>query len=173
VAQLNVSLELRGGGTLTDSSGINPATERANLGTGDFGEIKLDLASGTGDLAANQWYLGQRTLAATTAENLDLQALANKLGTAVLTKVRGLLIRIVSPDGTKYLKVGPQNQSNGWQGPFSVVTANGWVRVDWLCLLACGYGSGIGAVDATHKVLRVDNPGAGSVTYDIWLLGVA
>lgn len=169
---LNLSLSVKGGGTLSDESGINPATETASVGGGGFAPIQLDLTTGTGDLGANQWYLGQRTLAATTGENLDLRSIANKLGSVVLAKVRGILVRIVEPDGTKALRVGPQNQSNAWQGPFAVADADGWLRVDWLLLLASGYADGLGVVDATHKILRVYNPGAGSVTYDLFLIGV-
>jgi hypothetical protein len=172
MADLNLTLKVEGSGLLS-VTGIERTTSVVNLGTSDALPIDLSLGDGTGDSQGNQWYFASHTLAATTGVNLDLTALANALGSVAFTKIRHMVVILSAPDGTKVIRVGPQNETNGWQGPFPVVTANGWFEVRDALVLGSRYADGIGAVSGTNKILRLYNPGAGSVTVQVWLIGVA
>lgn len=179
-ATLTAAINITGSGSLSDpSSSTEPssAVESVNIGT-TLSAIAIAYTSGTADSKCNQWYCAQRTVTAGGNVDLDLNgSLTNKItgaGTIAFTKVRCLILVLRSKTATTdYLKVGPQNVANGWTGPFSVATANGWIRVDRLFVLENPTDNGIGAVTAgSADVLRLNNPGANDITVDIWALGV-
>lgn len=145
-------------------------------GSGNFDDIESEFTFGTGSPSqANMLWHDQRTVAATTSDDLDLAgSLTNAFGeTITFTAVKLIIVSIDSPDGTKSLRVGPQNGTNPWQGPFGGTTAAIYLTVyEWLAL--CNSFSGYGTITAgSADTLRIYNPGAGSVTYNIVILGVA
>lgn len=127
---------------------------------------------GTGDNQVNKAYFAQRTLNATTTESLDLAGgITDYAGAAItLTVLKYAYLAIVSPDGTKALRVGPQNVANaaqlGWGGTGATVYDT--IYTDWeLYRPIDGYAITAG----TGDLFPVHNPGAEAVTYAILLMG--
>lgn len=181
---LSLTFYLVGNGTLTDATQVvNVGYEPFKIGNdtpqfpGDGVQPEIDLSTGTGDGQGNQWYQGQRTLAATTYDLLNLNdatlGLKNGIGQPIqLVKVKVLLIVINGHDGVKNLLIGPQNQTHAWQGWFGGVTANYYDTVYWFHAIGNEDGNGIGTVlDSTHNILAIYNPTASPITYSIFIAG--
>lgn len=177
-ANLSLTITIQGGGTLRETTGVNPASEAVTIGASGFPALQIALTNGTGDDQANQWYAARRTLANGGTDSLDLNAVAggltNKFGQSlVLTKVRALLVVIDNPDGTKAVTVGPQNVANAWQGPFLGTGAQAGITVKHLAIVACGKGAGLGTVTpGTGDLLVVKNNSGVPVDYYVWPVGV-
>lgn len=129
--------------------------------------------NGTGSFQVNQVYCAQRALAATTFDLLDMAgSLTNLGGTITFTKIKYLRVEIVSPDGTKVLRVGPQNQSNpvplGWGGTGATVYREVYYAEEWNMPYA-----GFTVTAGTGDILPIYNPGATSVTYAILIAGLS
>ena len=180
---LTLQIGVQGSGLLADANAIiNPASETFQIGAqavsfpGDTVLPALVLSTGTGNLQGNQWYSGQRVLAAGAFDLLNLRdaalGLLNGLGQRVqLARVVGFLIVVNNHDGVQNLRVGPQAQANAWQGPFSGVVADQYLTIYWLVFLANDTANGLGIVDATHNILPVFNPTAAAITYSIFVVG--
>ena len=142
---LSLTVGVSGSGTLSDASTINPATESFQVGVkssqfpGDGVVPQLSLQTGaTPPGEANQWYLGQRSVNATSFDLLNIadavSGLVNGLGQPIdLAKVLGLLIVVNNHDGIKNLRIGPQAQTHAWQGPFSGIGADQYLTIYWAC----------------------------------------
>jgi hypothetical protein len=135
--------------------------------------LAVDLTYGTTSAKANWMYYASRTVAATTADNLDLSgSLTDGLGNTIsATKLKLAVIAIASPDGTKSLRVGPRGVANAAQLNFGGVAATDYQTVThwwWLYEPVAGYT----ITAATADIFGVYNPGAGSVTYSVLLAGV-
>lgn len=168
---LSIGERVSGGGRIVDdavntqqtiSPGVTPAPSQV-----------FNLSFGTASGQANQWYAAQRTVAATTADNLDLSGvLVNPVsGTVTLTAVKRVLVQIVSPNGTKSLRVGPQNVSNAWQGPWGGTGATVYETVYESFDIKNQFG-GWAVTAGTGDILGIYNPSLTSVTYFIWIIGV-
>lgn len=164
----NIGIKISGGGTLTSTDALASPTQQASIGSGTFSSLDLNFSNGSGNSQISNWYLGQRTVNAGANDDIDLTAILNALAVALgATKIKVFLIRIVSPDGTKVLRVGPGAVSNPWNS--WIGGTNPYLLVyDWF-LLPNRYGYTVTAT--TGMNLRVTNPGASSVTYDLWLIG--
>ncbi len=182
---LAVSEQVAGGGKVSDSNTL--ISQIVNYGSGVLpsGNITFGFGTGAGTVGtngasgnANAWYAAQRTVAATTADNLTLYgSLTDAEGATLNFKyIRRILIYIISPDGIKSLYVGPRGISSAWGGaanmPWpggatSVVYEQVWWKWDIVHPFA-GW-----TVDHTTPadVLGIYNPGATSVTYAIWIIG--
>lgn len=178
-ATLNVLLKVTGNGTLTNptlTGSLTGASDAFSIGANSLDAITISYTSGTGDNQANQWYVLQRTVTAGGNTDLDLAAtLTNRFGqTITFAKVRTLILKLRSKTAsTDYLQVGPQGVTNGWQGPWSAVDADSWIRVDSLLILDNPTDNGIGAVTSgSADVLRLNCPGANNVTVDVLIFGV-
>lgn len=175
MAGIVATLSMTGTSTADLSSGLSRATELITLGTDQFAALKLSLGAGTGEDQANQHWGDQITVAAGADEDLDLTALSGLMpGTTVnFSRVVAVVMAILDPDGALALQVGPQGVTNGWQGWFSDVLAANWEEVKQGLYKPNTKGATPGwTVDATHKVLRLHNPGAADVTCRIVILGV-
>lgn len=126
---------------------------------------------GTGTGQANAFYVATRTVTATTADNLNLSSLSLGGTTFSLTKVKYVLIAISAPDGTKSLRVGPRGVSNAaqlWAGGTAsgnyetVYTYREWIEPY----------TGYAVTASTADILGIYNPGAGSVTYGVVIIGL-
>lgn len=168
---LRVGEQILGGGRIFDDS--TGQQQPASYGFGVLPETTFSLETGTGSGQANKWYLARRTLAATTYDLLDLAGgLSDYKGNAItLTTLKRALVKVVSADGSKRLRVGPQNQANaaqlGWGGTGATVYADVYdvldLRHPW---------AGWAVTAGTGDVFPVYNPTAGSIDYAVWLLGV-
>ena len=127
-------------------------------------------ANGTGANQVQQMWSDERTLTTTTSETLDLSALAGgAFGTVNFSKIKEIIIQVTTATSGFRLLVG-----GGSTNPFTAfvldpsdkiyVGAGGQVH---LSNPVDGY-----TVDGTHKILTLENPSGGSLTYKITLIGV-
>lgn len=126
------------------------------------------LTGGTGSGQADAYWSDTRSVSAGSNDDIDLTAVVSELG---FSAVKSIQVEVLSTSGVLLVgKVG--SVTNGWDGPFHSVTGC-YQRVEAEGCWA-NHCTGAGwTVDATHKVLRVNNPGAASVSYRITLVGVA
>lgn len=167
---LTVSLEDSGLFRLSDST--NGVTVTQRLGTTSVPVATFSLEWGTGTNQANALYVsGLRSVAATTADNLNLSTLSMAGATFSLTKVKYVLVVISGPDGTKSLRVGPRGVSNAaqlWAGGTAagnyetVITDRAWKHPY----------AGWDVTATTADILGIYNPGAGSVSYCVVVAGL-
>lgn len=166
---LNTDVRLSGYYLLKDSALGQTITQR--LGGAMLPTADTAFEWGTGSGQANALYVATRTVAATTADNLNLTTLALGGTTFSLTKVKYVLVAISAPDGTKSLRVGPRGVSNAaqlWAGG----TASGnyetvFTYREWIHPFA-----GWDVTASTADILGIYNPGAGSVTYGVVIIGL-
>lgn len=166
---LNTDVRLSGFYQLKDSTLGQTITQRV-------GGTLLPAAAtafewGTGSGQANALYVATRTVNATTADNLNLSSLALGGTTFSLTKVKYVLIAISSPDGTKSLRVGPRGVANAAQLWAGGTAAGNYETVvsyrEWIHTFA-----GWDVTASTADILGIYNPGAGSVTYGVAIIGL-
>lgn len=169
---LSLTRSLTVQGTLTNDSTICITTDAVTSGTNSFPTLSRTITDGTGAGQCNKWYRAYRTLAAGTADNLDLAgSLLDPFGnTLTFTGIKYIAIALVaaSANGTNKLTVG--NATNPFVGPFS---AAGTIDIfDSLELYHPG-ASGWTVTAGTGDILKINNPGAASVTYCILIAGNA
>jgi hypothetical protein len=165
---LTLSLATQGGGSIADDA--TDVTQRFAFGGAVLPAVAVELASGTGDNQANKVYLELRTLAAAATDLIDLTGLTDFQGDALsFAKVKYLFVGIVSADGTKELRVGPQGATDAfdgfWGGAGATVYDRVWHSQEWKQLVG-----GV-ATGGTDKVLAVHNPGGSSVDYALFVAG--
>ena len=124
--------------------------------------------SGTGANKAQVLFSDERTLLTTTDETLDLMALTSAFGVTTLSKIKAIVVSVVTLSNGYRLQIGgaAANAVSGFfvdPGDILEVQAGSTLV---LTAPVNGY-----AVDATHKDLKISNPSGGSVTYDIYLIG--
>lgn len=156
--------------TLTQDSTLAVTTDVVASGSSSFPTLTLTLTDGTGAAQANKWYRSYRTLGATTAENLDLSgSLLDPFGnTLAFTGIKSIAVAVVAPDGTKSVTIGGA-ASNPFIGPLS---AAGTLNVPYSVVLNNPNSAGWLVTAATADQFRVYNPGAASVIYCIWIVGI-
>lgn len=134
---------------------------------------EFDLADGTGAGQANAAYKKEISLAATTYLDLDLKGGGGELdvrgGAMAMTAVKLVILKLTTPGASTSLRFGPQNRTNAAQLWFQDVTANFYLTV--LDKLYMGDARAGWALDATHKVISLYNPGASTVAGTLWVFG--
>lgn len=147
---------------------------RSRFGTAPTPSGLFQLTDGTGSGEANQVYEAVLSIATSTTEEIDLKGGNGEedvLGVALaMTAVKGVeLILTTAPATGVSLRFGPQNVTNAAQLWFQAATANFYVEVkDRFAMLERHAGW---ALDATHKVLAIHNPGAATVAAWIRVIG--
>lgn len=170
---LDATFTLTGAGTLTPATApsLESPVSALNIGDGEWDEaLSVTFADGNGSGQAETWYSGERIVAATTADNLDLSGvLSNVFGVSIAAvKVKWIILAIVTPDGTKTIRIGPRNQANAWQGPWGGTGATVYQDVThWQPFFEPVNGWSVTA--GTGDILGIYNPSAVSVTYRIWI----
>lgn len=130
------------------------------------------LASGVGADQADRIFSDTRTIAASTAEDLDLSgSLLDALGgTFILVKVKLIMI-VAAAANTNSLKIGGDAASIPLFGAVAdfIVLPPGGVFL-WTAPAAAG----LAVTATTGDILQVENGGAGtSVTYDVIIIGTS
>lgn len=131
------------------------------------------LTNGTGANQAQAVYAAQRTITASSSENLDLNGtLLDAFGaTVAITKVKAILIYAAIAN-TNDVVVGGAG-ANAWVAPFGSNTDKINVKPGGIQVLIAPDANGYAVVAGTADLLKVANGGAGtSVTYDIVIIGV-
>jgi hypothetical protein len=171
---LGITLKLDGSASLTGPAGLLQRAVTLPLGSGSWGDMKLALGFGSGNLQANNWWADERTVAAGADDDLDLSGTLSNVFAELLslTAIKLLIILIKDADGVKKLVVGPQGLTGAFQGPWGGVGATNSTAVDNFGVpINHPWGGYPIAAGATDK-LRVHNPGAAPVTYKILIAGV-
>lgn len=153
-------------------------TSGALVASGRFGESNMPagttvFADGTGAGQANQIFLVSFSIPATTMQLYDLKGGNGELDVLnvalAMTAVKQVVVEVTTPASGTSLRFGPQNQTNAAQLWFQAATANFYdtvyskfmqedARAGW-------------ALDATHKVLGLYNPGASAVAGTLLVIG--
>jgi hypothetical protein len=166
---LEANFKLSGG--FGHTSGLLGASGRFGTAPMPIGTVRI--TDGTGAGQANQVFLAALSIAAGATQLYDLKGGTGELdvlnAALAMTAVKTVAVEITTPAAATSLRFGPQNQANAAQLWFQAVTANFYdtilskffqedVRAGW-------------ALDATHKVLAVTNPGAATVTGTLLVVG--
>lgn len=133
---------------------------------------RLDWTSGTGSDQADLMWSDQRTLAGSTAEDLDLAgSLTDEFGnTLTFSLVKGIVIYSAAANGD-ILKVG--GDANGLVNWVASATDIVQVRPGGLLALFAPDATGYSVTAGTGDVLQVENADASAATYDIVIIGVS
>lgn len=143
--------------------------------TNDYEEY---LTFGTGANQADTAWWETRTILSGTNDDLDLTDIEKiaPIGTVTISFdcIKSIQIENLSTTDGDYLLVGKvASVTNGWEGPFSTI-AGCAQRIEKEGVYANHQKSAAGwIVDATHKVLRINNPGLQDIQYRITLVGEA
>jgi hypothetical protein len=135
-------------------------------------QVAQAFATGTGANQATKLFTDTRTLAASTAEDLDLAGVLVDAFGATLTfaSVRGLIIA-AAPTNVNNVIVG-NAASNGFISWVGGATHTITVRPGGVFALLTPDAAGYAVTAATADLLHVANGGAGtSVNYDVVILG--
>jgi hypothetical protein len=133
----------------------------------------LTLTPGTTAGKADKLYVAQRTIAASSSENLDLVGvLTDPLGASLtFVKVKAILV-IASSANTNNLVVGATG-TNAFVGPF-VDATDGLSIPPGGAVMITHPGAGWSVTATTADLLKVANGGAGTgVTYKIIIIGTS
>lgn len=130
---------------------------------------ELSLADGTGtDKGDKQWH-DQRTVAASTNDDIELDAVVDAFGDALaVAKVKMLFIKNNST--TQTLTVGAA-ATNPWQGPFGAT--NDTIAVPPSGCLVLFNGAGWTVTSGSADQLRIANGAGSAAVYDIVLWGAS
>ena len=151
----------------------------SQTGSGDYsGHVRADFEiaevweSGTGANQAARLYYDERTLAASTGEDLDLTTITDAYGVALgLTEVRALCIQAAAANGAA-IEVKPSS-SNGWTALLK--DASDILQIPAGCSAQFILGpDGSAPVSGSSKSLNISNTsGSDSGTYTLLILGAS
>jgi hypothetical protein len=168
---LTATLALTVSGTLTKDDLVSVVSDPISSGSYSFPAMNFDLTTGTGAAQSNVWHRSLRTLAASTGESIDLYgSLLDPFGATIsFSRITGVLVSIVDPDGTKTLLMGPQSVANYWSGPWAASTDS--VNVKYWQAFVNPSAAGWAVTSGTADILRISNSSATSVQYVLWVVG--
>ena len=176
---LEATLKVTGRGTYTNALDMSVPTDSFNIGSSGFDAITDTFQNGTGATSGNAdlWFHDERTLAATTADNLDLAgSLTNPITGATLTfvRIKLILIDLDAPGTGIFLRVGPgvTGASNPWIGPWAQVASNYETVYD--TMYKSNKTDGWGTITAgSADTLSIYNSTALAIVYRILLIGAS
>lgn len=160
---------------------INAQVRGSYSGSNDLGTPSLPLnlsglvrlSPGTGSAQADLLFADERTLTASSTENLDLAgSLTDPLGaTLTFAKIKAIVV-IAAAGNTNNVVVGGA-ASNGFVGAFGDATDTIAVKPGGVLVLAHP-GAGWTVTASTGDILKVANSSSGSsVTYKVILVGTS
>jgi hypothetical protein len=166
---LSAKVNITGGFTQTAGA----LTAAGRLGTSPMPLGLTTFADGTGAGQANQVFLAPFSINATTMQLYDLKGGNGELDVLnvalAMTAVKLVIVEITTPAASTSIRFGPQNQTNAAQLWFQATTANFYDTVlDGLLQKDARAGW---ALDGTHKVLGLYNPGAAPVVGTLLVVG--
>ncbi len=180
VAALSVAVLMAQAATALRTN-INHALVMTYTGTNDFGSpsFQLDagnqaallLGNGTASGQANALFADQRTIGASSSENLDLAGvLVDPLGaTLTFTTIKAIKIKAADANTNNVLVGGAA--SNTFVGPFSDATDIVAVKPGGIFMWVAPQ-TGATVTASTGDILKIANSGGTTgVTYDIFIIG--
>lgn len=148
-----------------------------DLGAGSFPLDKvasIELLDGVGVDQADRLFTDQRTINASSNDDLDLAAVLTDAFGQTITFARIKAILVVAAAGNTNDVVIGAAAANAFVGPFGASTHTVRVRPGGMALLACKDATGWAVTAGTGDILRIANSAGGtSVTYDIVLIGAS
>lgn len=135
----------------------------------------FDWANGTGADQAQAIFTDTRTLAASTAEDMDLNAaLTDALGASfVLTKLKCLIIKAAAGNTNDVVIGGAPTNTFTLAGLFADATDKINVKPGGMFMWVAPNASGIAVAAGSADTIKIANSSSGSsVTYDIIAIGV-
>lgn len=164
---LSTNLTLRVDAMGTKAVGTGTATDPNSL------NYSISLGSGTGANQASNSFHDQRTLTASSSENLDLAgSLTNAFGTTLtFTKIKAIIIHAASSNTNNVLVGGAaSNAFVNWVGDATDIIT---VRPGGTFILVAPDSTAYAVTASTGDILKVANSSSGtSVVYDITIIGV-
>ena len=164
---LDTRLKLNLTALLTGSTDLQPRSAPLNY------VVSQALTNGTGANQANAVFSDQRTVAASSNDDLDLAGtLTDAFGaTVTFARVKMLLVKAADAN-TNNVVVG--GASSTFTTPFTGTSPAVVVRPGGLLVLAASDATSYAVTATSADTLRITNSGAGStVTYDIVVIGVS
>lgn len=133
--------------------------------------LDIELVNGTGSGQADRTFSDQRTVAASSNDDLDLSGtLLDPIGgSAVFVKIKAIVIRAAAANTTN-LTIG--NGANPFVGPFGAGTHTMQLQPGGAIVLVAP-NTGWNVVAATGDILRIANGAGASATYDIDIIGTS
>lgn len=165
------TIELNISSVLTNALDLSTPVDSFSNASGSA-SASFTYSNGTGtDQAGMHWH-DVRTVAGTTADDLDLAgSLTTALGTTLtFAKLKEIYIKIVTPATGDKLRFGPRNVANAMQLGFQAATANFYYDFHHVLYLRSPI-DGWTVTGGSSDTLGIYNPGATSVTYAIYLVG--
>lgn len=158
-------------GVLLESAGLK---YRSRFGNSPTPSGLFQLADGTSSGQANDVYEAPFSILTGATLQIDLKGGGGELNVLnqalAFTTVNGVEVIITTtPAAGVSLQLGPQGVTNAAQLWFQAATTNFWQEIrDRFSMFdrATGW-----ALDATHKILAIKNPGAGTVAGWIRVIG--
>lgn len=155
------------------------------LDTGDLGNTQdliqsittlADLSNGTGINAANAIFHDTRTLASTVTENIDIYDFAgtrDPVGDVyTLARVKVLYVRNKATTAGENLEIGGEGSAAAWNTPFDASDTGKVMIGPGGCLMLINpSAAGWTVTDASNHLLKIENAGAGSIDYDLIIIG--
>lgn len=158
--------------TYTNAVDLSTPTDAKTLSL-----IDTNLTSGTGKDKADRLWHDTRTLTATTSEKIDMYDLAidggaageDSLGqTVAAAVVKSITIRNKNTTAGNDLKVFGEGSAAAWNSPMDGSdTAKVVIGPGGSLTLEAPAAAGYAVADTSNHLLKIDNPGASSITYDI------
>ena len=155
-------------------SGIAGVSAQGEVGAGALNEV-VSWTNGTGSNQADRLYYGERTLATSTSETLDLAGvLADIYGnTLTFAKVHVIAVKNMNTTAAK-LEIGP-NSTNGFgtNGFWAAANDRDIVNINGGVLVLYSP-AGVAVTASTADLLYVNNASAvNALTYRIAILGTS
>lgn len=168
---VNTAIQLKG--SFTGSVGGQPIPYAFANSNGTMPQGLIRLFAGTGATQANVCFVLPWTIATTASLDIDFTSGQTDINNVAvnLTKVKLVYCEVTTPGATDYIKMGPLNATNANQLWYGGVTATYYEEVRTLLLHAITNGAGY-TVDGTHKILRLTNPTAGTLSGFLIVLGI-
>lgn len=136
-----------------------------------------ELTNGTGANQANTIWHDRRTLASAASDTIDLYDFGggtpSPLGTVIANAaIKFIYIKNRSATATDVLTIGNDSTTAAWNSFFNASDTNAiTLRGGASLLIAAPDASGYAVADTTNHLLKILNSGAGSVDYDIVVIG--
>lgn len=138
--------------------------------------IATSFTNGTGALAANQIYIAQRTLTATSTEDInmyDFSGALDPVGNAItMAGIKLLIIQNTATVAADTLTIGNKATSAAWTSIFNDNEDRVKIRGGGSLILLAPDAAGYAVVNSTNHLLKILNDSASnSVTYNIIAIG--
>lgn len=132
------------------------------------------LTSGTGADQADRIWHDQRTLTASSTENLDLAGVLTDSFGATVTFARVKLLWIYAAAGNTNNVIVGGEATNGWATWVGAAAHTVTIRPGGLMFLAAPDATAYAVTAGTGDLLKIANSGGGSsVTYDVIVIGAS